>query len=168
MKYEYVKRTRTASQAGGDKERKVKVVRPHTPEREPAKSSQKTMRRTDDHRRRVDRDDSEDDYVYKKNKEESPRKEAPTKTTTKQRTKVTVSSSSKPVEKRRVPERRHTEPVKHEAEQRNEVDEGRRYVIFARDEILANRPPGIALRQTKLRLCHGAAPLLPETHRGLS
>ncbi|KIX00795.1 uncharacterized protein Z518_09860 [Rhinocladiella mackenziei CBS 650.93] len=113
MKYEYVKRSRTVSQVGGEGEKRHKTPRHRSPDREGTRTERRsTKRRTDDERRRTPRDDSEDEYVYEKPKKTSVHDEAHTKTSTRQRTKTAEPNMRGIDERRRIPERRHTEPAR--------------------------------------------------------
>lgn len=117
MKYDYVKRTRTVSQVGEEKERRHRTTQEHKPERKDLKSSRTTRTRTREHKSRPSqRDDSEDGYVYKRVERESvPDKAQPQ--SSKHKGKTTESTSRKVDAKRQVPEPRQTEPARRQEAQ---------------------------------------------------
>ena len=105
MKYEYVKRTRTVSQVGAEKEKRHKD--PPGNERESREPERRTTKRPETSRKHSKRDESEERYVYSKTERtrEAPAP-APADANTKER------SPKKTSERRAQPERRHTEPVR--------------------------------------------------------
>ncbi|EXJ89813.1 hypothetical protein A1O3_02880 [Capronia epimyces CBS 606.96] len=111
MKYEYVKRTRTVSLVGEEKERRRKTRDDHIAEPtnpRPSRTST-TPRRTEHRRRPVSRDDSEDEYVYQRPERESAHHNGQS-LTSKHKSKTTESGPRRVEAGRRVPERSRTEP----------------------------------------------------------
>ncbi|KIW37341.1 uncharacterized protein PV06_10388 [Exophiala oligosperma] len=118
MKYEYVKSTKAVSQTGGDRDRKYRIVRDHSPDLQHSKSSPKPTKRTDDMQKRMRRDDGESDYVY--GRPDNTRKNTATKYTTKSQSKASIRGLAPSTVRRQIPERRNTEPIR-----RRPSDEGR-------------------------------------------
>ncbi|KAJ9611767.1 hypothetical protein H2200_004951 [Cladophialophora chaetospira] len=112
MKYEYVKRTKTVSQVGEDKEARPKTVRAHTYEQDNRKVERGHTKRTETGRRHTQRDEDEDGYVYSTPQRTAARSTVETETP-QRRTKVEDASPRKVEEKRKTPDRRNTDPARH-------------------------------------------------------
>ncbi|KAK5454186.1 hypothetical protein LTS15_006186 [Exophiala xenobiotica] len=154
MKYEYVKSTKTVSHVGGvDKEKRYRLVRDPSPEGERSnKPSRTSIRRTTD-ANRPRRDNSEDEYVYGKSERDTVRKEVHSRSAAKPQSKTNGSVTAKTGERRRMPERRHTEPARrrelHEDdEEEARPDTARVYRTAARRESDAQDLPKLNRRST--------------------
>ena len=109
MKYEYVKRTKTVSHVGGERDRRPKVPREESTERESRDPERRPTKHNETGRRQTLRDRSEDGYVYSKAERSRAPRPAPAATPIKEKTKTQQASPRKPEERRQPVERRHTE-----------------------------------------------------------
>lgn len=152
MKYEYVKSTKTVSLVGVDKEKRYRLVRDSSPEGERSQPSRTSTRRTkDDGRAR--RDNGEDEYVYGKSERDTVRKEAQSRSAAKPQSKTNGSVTAKPAERRRMPERRHTELARrresHEDDEEEEPpDTARVHRTGSKRQSDAQDPPTLTRRST--------------------
>jgi HD superfamily phosphodiesterase len=128
-KYEY---TRTVSQVveGKDGRHGSSKARDRSSHvaTEPSRPARRftTRRHSDDNegRRAARHDDSDQGYVYaREERKPGDRVEAHTRTNTRVRTKATESSAARPAERRRMPDRRHTEPAIRSGKSRDDEDE---------------------------------------------